>query len=331
MARHWASLAGVVVVSIMVVGGLAQIPANPSGKDRGVPAAESNASDGRAPAVAAAAGFKPGGVSVVPASAHKLFRNFRKIGYRLEDVRNGAGPVPRVFVKAMPQDIGEVPSVATRKAVFIKTMLPLVLRTNEEIRAIRAKVLALTERKAKGTAVAPADRAWLAAQYDRFGVAMGDRATLLRRVDVVPPSLALAQAAEESGWGSSRFALEGRALFGQRTYRSAPGLVPGKRPEGARFRIKSFDHLLEGVRSYVQNLNTHPAYKRFRTLRAHLRAAGGSGSGFDSLRLVETLHKYSERGAAYIRTIKTIIRVNDLRALDGARLSRAQPVRPDPA
>jgi Bax protein len=269
------------------------------------------------------AGIKPRRVIVVSANAHELFKDFRRIGYRLEDVRRGDGAVPRVFVKAMPKDIGKVPSIARRKAVFIKTMLPLVLRTNEELRAIRAKVLALTAREAKGQAMTPVERAWLGAQYDRFGVSRNNRVGLLLRVDVIPPSLAVAQGAEESGWGSSRFALEGRALFGQRTHSKAPGLVPVNRAAGARFKIKSFEHLLEGVRSYAHNLNTHPAYARFRALRARMRAEAGGPHEFDAYRLVEALKNYSERGADYLKTIKSIIRVNDLRALDGARLSRA--------
>jgi Bax protein len=267
--------------------------------------------------------IKPRRVIVVSASAHDLFKDFRRIGYRLEDVRRGDGAVPRVFVKAMPKDIGKVPSTARRKAVFIKTMLPLVLRTNEELRAIRAKVLALTAREAKGQAMTPVERTWLAAQYDRFGVSRNDSRGLLLRVDVIPPSLAVAQGAEESGWGSSRFALEGQALFGQRTHSNAPGLVPVNRAAGARFKIKSFGHLLEGVRSYAQNLNTHPAYARFRAVRAQMRAEAGGTHGLDAYRLVDALKNYSERGADYLKTIKSIIRVNDLRALDGARLSSA--------
>ncbi len=266
---------------------------------------------------------QPDGVAVISDSAKKLFTDFRRIGYRLEDVRKGAGAVPRVFVQAMPRDIGAVRSIPTRKAVFLKTMLPLVLQTNEELRAIRARVIALTARLAKGRGLGPADRAWLAAQYDRFGVRQGDRAALLLRVDVIPPSLALAQAAEESGWGSSRFALEGRALFGQRTYRSAEGLLPQGHGAAAAFKVKAFGHLLEGVRSYAQNLNTHRAYAGFRMMRAELRRQTGSAAGLDSLRLVERLTSYSERGADYIETIKSIIRFNDLQSFDGARLSRS--------
>lgn len=272
---------------------------------------------------------KPQGVVLVSPSAHSLYKDFHKIGYRLEDVRRGDGAVPRVYVKAMPKDIGEVPSIAKRKAVFIKTILPLVLRTNEELRAIREKVKALAARTAKGKAIAPVERAWLAAQYDRFDVSRGDLAELLLRVDVIPPSLAVAQAAEESGWGSSRFALEGRALFGQRTHSKLPGLVPENRAPGARFKVKSFQHLLEGVRSYAQNLNTHPAYDAFRAVRARMRAEAGRTRSLDVYRLVNALKNYSERGTDYLKTIKSIIRANDLRELDRARLRQALDEAPE--
>ncbi len=266
---------------------------------------------------------KPYGVTIISASATKLYEDFRRIGYRLEDVRKGGGMVPRVFVKAMPQDIRAVNSVATRKAVFIKTLLPLVLHANEELKSIRARVKALAGRGDKGRALAPGDAAWLDAQYKRFRVANGDVAALLLRVDVIPPSLALAQGAEESGWGTSRFAIEGQALFGQRTFRQGRGLVPANRAEGSRFKVKTFDRLLDAVRSYAQNLNTHPAYGGFRFLRAQLRAGANGADGIDSFRLVEGLINYSERGSQYVESIKRIMRVNNLKGLDNARLSQS--------
>ncbi len=273
-------------------------------------------------ALAAAAPSKD--VDVVTVSAQKLFSDFLRIGYRLEDLRKGVGDVPRVFVKAMPKDIGLVRSIPRRKAVFIKTMLPLILSINEKLRATRARVQELAASLAKGIRLSPEDKAWLAAQYDRFDVAPGAMEILLRRIDVVPPSLAMAQGAEESGWGSSRFALEGRALFGQRTFKNRPGIVPHKRGEGENFKVRSFDHLLDGVRSYVHNLNTHPAYGEFRALRARLRADAAGVKGIDSLKLVEALKSYSERGEHYIKTIKSIIRFNNLRELDDDRLKQAR-------
>jgi Bax protein len=264
---------------------------------------------------------QPRGVTVVPASAGKLYRDFRAIGYRLESVMAGTGAVPRVFVKAMPKDLHDLRSVDTRKQVFIKTMLPLILRVNEDLRQTRARIVELSERASEGRVLSAAEHAWLDAQYERHSVPHGDTALLLRRVDVIPPSLALAQAAEESGWGTSRFAQEGRALFGQRTHADGVGLVPVAHTGESIIKVKSFEALLDGVRSYAFNLNTHNAYTEFRKLRAKMREMSGDVGGLDSLQLSEMLYHYSVRGPDYVDSIKTIIRVNKLRRLDGARLT----------
>lgn len=270
---------------------------------------------------------KPKGVTVVPGSARKLYTDFRAIGYRLEDVMAGTGNVPRVFIKTMPHDLRHLNSIETRKQVFIKSMLPLILRVNEELRQTRTRITELNNRVAEGGVLTAAENSWLMAQYQRHDVKPGNIALLLRRVDVIPPSLALAQAAEESGWGTSRFAREGRALFGQRTHADAPGLIPKAHAGEVAIKVKSFDELLEGVRSYARNLNTHNAYVNFRTLRANMRKSAQDVSEINSMRLIETLGSYSERGQDYVQTIKTIIRVNNLRRLDGARLSENVPDR----
>ncbi|MBT7527058.1 MAG: hypothetical protein HN658_07145 [Rhodospirillales bacterium] len=262
---------------------------------------------------------KPTGVTVVPGSAGKLYKKFSAIGYRLEDIRTGAG-VPRVFVKAMPNDIRHLRSIDTRKAVFIKMMLPLILRINEELTASRARIEKLTAMLSRGETIASKSASWLDAQYVRYGVKPGQAKSLLLKVDVIPPSLALAQAAEESGWGTSRFAQEGRALFGQRTYKTAAGIKPNAGAQEHTFNVKSFDRLLDGVRSYALNLNSHRAYVHFRQVRSDLRAAF---KDMGSFRLVETLGRYSERGDDYIETIKAIVRVNNLRTLDKAKLSQS--------
>jgi len=264
---------------------------------------------------------KPRGVTVVLGSAGKLYADFRVIGYRLEDVRAGTETVPRVFVKAIPRDIRQMNSVDRRKAVFIKTMLPLILRVNEELRQVRSRIRDLSDRLNEGGVLTAAERAWLDSQFERHGVAAGKIDVLLRRVDVIPPSLALAQAAEESGWGTSRFALDGHALFGQRTHAKGKGIVPAAHAADSGIKVKAFDALLDGVRSYARNLNTHNAYRDFRKLRAGMRSKARNSVGFNSMRLVETLERYSERGTAYVETIQSIIRVNNLRELDGARLS----------
>jgi Bax protein len=145
---------------------------------------------------------------------------------------------------------------------------------------------------------------------------------LISRVDVIPPALALAQAAEESGWGTSRFAKEGNAIFGQWTFALRSGLTPLKRDQGKKHQVKVFDSLIDSVRAYTVNLNSHRAYKGFRNTRQDLRRAGVP---LDSQALVGKLHKYSERGQAYVSALRELINFNDLSPLDGARLYDIPP------
>jgi len=249
--------------------------------------------------------------------AGKLAATFRDFGYDLDAVRAGAEAVPRLLVASFPGDLAQLPSATDRKRVFIQALLPLVLTANERILAERSRVKALRAVLAADRPLGARNEAWLARMYDRYGT--DDIDELLRRVDIVPPSLAIAQAAEESGWGTSRFAREGNALFGQRTYRpQRAGIVPQARAEGERFTVRAYGQLLDAVRAYKGNLNTHAAYDEFRRRRAALRAAGRP---VDGSRLAAALSRYSARGADYVASIRRIIRVNRLDQLDRARLS----------
>jgi Bax protein len=167
--------------------------------------------------------------------------------------------------------------------------------------------------------IAAKDRLWLAVMADRYRTKRGDIFMLLDRVDVVPPSMALAQAAEESGWGTSRFAREGNAIFGQWTFSEIGDLVPHKRDAGKKHRIRSFSSLLNSVRAYVYNLNGHLAYREFRSLRAQMRAGGKTLEG---VVLIGKLLGYSQKGQKYVDVIREIIRFNKLQQLDGARLGK---------
>ncbi|MGK2907996.1 MAG: glucosaminidase domain-containing protein [Desulfuromonadales bacterium] len=140
---------------------------------------------------------------------------------------------------------------------------------------------------------------------------------LLRRVDTVPPSLVLAQAAEESGWGTSRFAVEGNALFGMWTW-GEEGITPVKQRSGlGNYKIASYKTPLQSVIAYMHNLNTHQAYKKLRSRRAELRNAGSKVTGWD---LASTLTKYSERGQAYVDSLRSMIKGNKLQSADDAFL-----------
>lgn len=284
------------------------------------------------PAMAGEATTPPGGWLQV-SSADKLSDVFERLGYRLDDVRRD-GHVPRVFLASLPHDLPHISIPKERKVVFIKTTLPLVLYANELIQLDRQRILRLRDIILFGGVLDESQERWLHEMVERYdledlddgGMSLSLLAALLHRVDIVPPSLALAQAAEESGWGTSRFAREGNALFGQRVFFNKPGIVPKQRDDGETHRVRAFEHLIDAVRAYIFNLNTHDAYGGLRAMRAAMRAAGQDP---DSERLADTLTKYSERREAYVDSIRTIIRVNKLKLLDSARLGGTTVVAAD--
>ncbi|SFR51675.1 Bax protein [Marinobacter daqiaonensis] len=158
------------------------------------------------------------------------------------------------------------------------------------------------------------DQQWLARQAERLRVDE-DNGTeemfelLLKRLDTIPPSLVLAQAANESAWGTSRFAQQGNNLFGQWCFSPGCGLIPLGRPEGASYEVASFRSAYHSVRAYIQNLNRHPAYQSLRDLRQQLRNKGQHPTG---VQLAAGLGSYSERGDEYIRELREMIRYNNL-------------------
>lgn len=203
-----------------------------------------------------------------------------------------------------------------RKEAFFGYFLPLVEMRNKEILELRAELLRLREDMDGLSGRQQRRVVRLAEDYeiDEFDVnEPGDWDTLLRRVDVVPPSLALAQAANESGWGLSRFALEGNNYFGHWCYVEGCGLVPDSRPAGARHEVAAFDSPAQSVQRYIRNLNSHDAYRGLRLKRSELRQSDELITG---LELAEGLTQYSQRGQEYIRELQSMIRFNELDALD---------------
>ena len=255
------------------------------------------------------------------ASVADLVASFASFGYDLDQVRAAGKPVPRLYLEALPRDLSNISSVAAKKRLFVQSVLPIILRVNEEITTARWRAERLRDRLQWDGALSDADRRWLIDMAELYGTAPFDVPGLLKRMDVVPPSLALAQAAEETGWGTSRFAREGNALFGQYTYKAAKGMLPERRDADRRHRVRSHDSLLAAVRAYVHNLNSHWAYEDFRDRRAKLRSTGRPIDGYD---LAGELGRYSERRAAYVETIRTIMRQNRLRDFDRAWLNNRQ-------
>jgi len=240
------------------------------------------------------------------------------LNYSLASVSKGETVVPRIFLTSLPGDIGKTRVVAKRKALFFKTVLPLILKANEELATERTRLWDIRYRRNLGLKVDALDQLWLDGMTEQYSVKRDDIATLLKKVDVIPASLALAQAAEESGWGSSRFAKEGNALFGQWTYSSRhKGLSPIEREKGEKHRVRAFDNLAQGVKAYMRNLNTHRAYRKLRNLRSRMRT---KGSPLDGYLLAGTLTSYSARGEDYVVALRSIMEVNGLATFDDARL-----------
>ena len=241
------------------------------------------------------------------------------LNYDLNAVLQGHSDVPRITLPSLPGDLSRIREIDQRKALFFKTVLPLVLQVNEQILHDRARLWDLSTRQNTGKSLSAVDRLWLAVMAERYGTKRGNVQALLNRHDVVPPSLALAQAASESAWGTSRFVREGNAMFGEWTFADKhEGIVPSERAMGKTHRVRAFSSLYDSVLSYAVNLNKHRAYQEYRAMRATMRAEGRT---IDGMHLAGALHRYSERGASYVAELRAIISGNDLVLLDDARLS----------
>lgn len=259
--------------------------------------------------------------SVSGTTVKSLEALFADIGYHLDRVRE-QGVVPRLLVREMPRDLSKLRNIERRKAVFIRIALPLILETNEAIMRDRTRIERLRAARDRDGMLPVRDVRWLWETFATYGVKPFQFEELLRRADIIPPSLAVAQAAEETGWGTSRFVRHGNALFGERIYRGTAGMVPRRIPEGDSFRVRRFGRLLAAVGAYAGNLNTHPAYTVFRSRRGAMREAG---RGFDAPALAGGLQAYSERRQAYIETLRAIMRTNALTEFDHVRLDAGQP------
>lgn len=212
-----------------------------------------------------------------------------------------------------------------RKRLFIEALLPVVVKENERLLGVRRELVELQSGLARGRTPGAARRAWLrelAADYRidadaDTGALIED---LLRRVDAIPAGLAIAQAANESAWGHSRFAREGNNLFGIWTYDEDKGIRPQRRAPGKSHFVRSYDSIRESVRNYMHNLNSHPAYQPLRERRAVLRERN---QPLSALQLAAGLAAYSEQGDDYIVLIQSMIRANKLEHIAKLQLADA--------
>ena len=251
----------------------------------------------------------------------------KTLGMSLPEVASGRVEIPRAFVKDLPKALTTEQDVRKRKQLFAASLLPLILRANERLLKDRAYLLTLYDKWQQRGSIGARDSNWLRRLGRTYRVQVGDTIqpetfqALLENVDIIPPSLALAQGAMESGWGTSRFAQSGNALFGEWVWGDdKKGILPARRNEGATHKIKSFDYLYDSVESYMTNLNRHPAYAELRARRKELRDHNLMVTG---AALAPALVKYSERGEAYVNDILSIINFNGFGGLDSARLAAA--------
>ena len=248
---------------------------------------------------------------VVRLSASTIEQLFKDTNYTLSDVRDTKLVKP-IALSLLPKEMKKIESTKKRKNLFIQIILPLIVEENNKIKLDRRKLFSILN-KSKNSDI---EKKWLNKKFKQYGVLNKDLSTLKVRMDIVPTSLAIAQAAKETGWGTSRFALEGNALFGQWTW-SGEGIKPAGADDDATHKIMKFKILKSSVRAYQRNLNTHSSYKQFRMARAELR---DNRTKLDSLLLANYLDKYAETGKVYVKIIKQIIKQNNLTDFDDVKL-----------
>ena len=244
-------------------------------------------------------------------NASTIKQLFEDTNYTLKDVREKKLVKP-VALTLLPAEIKMIENTKQRKDFFIQIVLPLILQENNNIKLDRKRLFNIIN-KSNNTNL---EKKWLNKKYKQYGIPSKDLTILKIRMDEIPVSLAIAQAAKETGWGTSRFAQEGNALFGQWTW-SGQGLKPKDADKDQGHKVMRFNVLQASVRAYQRNLNTHSSYRNLRQARAELR---DSGKPLDSLILVKYLNEYAETGEKYVEVLKQIIEQNNLKDFDDAKL-----------
>ena len=247
-------------------------------------------------------------------SSRLLLKLFDEKAFTLRQAKE-TGVVPHTYVDRIPRDMASLP-VAKMKSLFVRLLLPGVLRVNAHIEQLREVVMELDQRQQRGEQLTKAESEWLARLARRYTVEPHEVERLLQRMDIIPPSLAITQAIIESGWGRSRFAVGGNVLFGLRLpHRSKR---PFLKAAGANVKLAAFQTILESIEAYVHNLNTTRSYHRLRKLRYLMREQNLQPDGIS---LTTGLAQYSEKGHKYSATLRSIIKQNKLNLLDDVQLA----------
>ncbi len=244
-------------------------------------------------------------------SASTIEQLFKDTNYNLEEVRKTKLVKP-ISLSLLPQEMKKIENTKARKKLFIQIILPLVIKENNNIRLDRRKLFSIINKSNNSNV----EKKWLKRKFKQYGVPNNDLSTLKVRMDEIPVSIAIAQAAKETGWGTSRFAQEGNALFGQWTW-SGDGIKPTAAEDNTTHKVMRFKILQASVKAYHRNINTHSSYREFRNARAELR---DENRELDSLVLSMYLDKYAETGKEYVKILQQIIKQNKLTDFDDAKL-----------
>jgi len=249
--------------------------------------------------------------NTISLNAETTLNLFEDLNYDLKAVRAGQKVKP-IYLTKLPKDLNTLGDTKTKRELFIKIVLPLILYENEKIIDDKKRLFKILGKNFNS----PGEKVWLNRRFKEYKIEDKDLAELKMRMDIIPVSIAVAQAANESGWGTSRFALEGNALFGQWTW-SKKGISPKNKDPDQSHKILQFQILKASVRAYKNNLNTHNAYKEFREVRAKLRQSGTTITG---LALIKYLKRYASIGEKYTEIIEGIMVQNSLTDFDKANL-----------
>ena len=236
---------------------------------------------------------------------------FENLKYDLKGIRLGQAVKP-VYLRKFPRDLSKIKSTQKKKDTFIKIVMPLILDENDKILEDRNKLFKILGKPSNTRG----EKVWLKRRFKDYKVDGEDIAELKLRMDAIPTSLAIAQAAKESGWGTSRFALDGNAMFGQWTW-SEEGIEPSEKSKNQGHKILKFPMLQSSVKAYMKNLNTHRGYSQLRNERAKLREKNQNVSGLD---LADYLYNYAQNGSEYVKILRKIIQQNDLTDFDSSVL-----------
>ena len=245
-------------------------------------------------------------------SASTIEQLFKDTNYNLKSVKKTKLVNIGNNLDHLPSEMKSIENVKKRKNLFIQIVLPLIIEENTKIKLDRKKLFVILNKNSNSKS----EIEWLKKKFKQYGVAKNDLSTLKIRMDEIPVSLAIAQAAKETGWGTSRFAQKGNALFGQWTW-SGNGIKPAGADNDSTHKVASFKVLKASVKAYQRNINTHSSYKKFRKERAIQRDNYGK---LNSLELVKYLDKYAETGIEYTKILSKIIKQNSLTDFDDVKI-----------